>query len=60
MNGQKQREFMYLFERVGEPLYMSPRGSDNYMYNVPMDDVVSQIFYCDRLQYSIVFSIVAN
>jgi len=51
---------MYLFERVGEPLYMSPRGSDNYMYNVPMDDVVSQIFYCDRLQYSIVFSIVAN
>lgn len=26
---QRQRDFLYLFERVGEPLYFSPRGRNN-------------------------------
>lgn len=37
-----QQEFMYLFERVGEPLYLGPRGSSNNVYyNVPMDGMDS-------------------
>lgn len=37
MDAQRRLDFVYLFERVGEPLYFSPRGRDNILirYEVP-------------------------
>jgi len=37
LNPDLQQRFMYLFERVGEPLYFGPRGESNVFYNVPTD-----------------------
>ena len=45
MNSQNQTQFMYLFERIGEPLYLSPRGGQNdIVYEVPMDGLVGAEF----------------
>ncbi len=41
MNPSIQQQFMYLFERVGEPLYFGPRGQNNTYYNVPIDTLVT-------------------
>ncbi|CAG7823063.1 unnamed protein product, partial [Allacma fusca] len=35
MNNALQSRAMYLFERVGEPLFLGPRGSSNTLYEIP-------------------------
>lgn len=42
MNPNIQNQFMYLFERIGEPLYFGPRGNNNMFFNVPTDSLVSK------------------
>jgi len=39
MDGNTQQRFMYLFERIGEPLYFGPRGDKNVYYMVPTDNL---------------------
>ncbi|ODM94868.1 Phenoloxidase 2, partial [Orchesella cincta] len=41
MDNARRRNFLYLFERVGEPLYFSPRGRDAnaVMYTVPQNAI---------------------
>lgn len=42
---EMQRDFMYLFERMGEPLGMGMKGPIGNMvyYNVPPDQIVSSL-----------------
>ncbi|CAG7835429.1 unnamed protein product, partial [Allacma fusca] len=36
MNRELQTRAMYLFERVGEPLFLGPRGpNNNILYEIP-------------------------
>ncbi|CAL8072420.1 unnamed protein product [Orchesella dallaii] len=41
MDTERRRNFLYLFERVGEPLYFSPRGrgATQVMFSVPQDAI---------------------
>jgi hypothetical protein len=54
MNTDFQRQFLYLFERVGEPLSFGPRGSGNNLtfFNIPLQTVTEFKKIFSKLAYT--------